>query len=136
MQAARHREEDATLRRHGGKTIEQIPETGSTGLARMGTLDRLGELHGITNKDNILRGGADGDDIGKRDLSRLVDQEIVELLIVLRARKEPGGPGDQRIGRQPRIIIVPGNLDRWIRRQLAVGKLLDRLGGRGGLQAT
>ena len=82
----------------------------------MGALDWLGELHGITNKDHILRGGADGDDIGKRDLSRLVDQEIVELLIVLRARKEPGGPGNQRIGRQPRIIIVPGNLDRWIRR--------------------
>ena len=46
----------------------------------MGALDRLGELHGITNKDNILRGGADGDDISKRDLSRLVDQEIVEFL--------------------------------------------------------
>src|SRR5262245_7451714 len=115
MQAARLREKDPTLRRHGGETAENISETRSAGLTGMGTLDRLRKLHGVADENNVARSSAGRDDIGERNLTCLVDEQIVELLIVLGASKKPGGPGHERTSGQAGIIIVLGDLDRRIR---------------------
>jgi hypothetical protein len=79
-------------------------------------LDRLRELHRIANEHEVASCSTCGNDVGKRDLAGFVHKEVVELLIVLGAREQPGGAGDQWIGRKARILIFGCAIDGRIRR--------------------
>src|SRR3989344_2411733 len=57
----------------------------------MRTLNRLFQLHLITEQDDILRATRNRNGISKRNLSRFVDKKKVELVFPLGNCKEPRG---------------------------------------------
>ena len=61
----------------------------------MGSLRDLGELQRVAEQDERARRGAHRERVGERDLSGLVDEEVVERLVELLAGEQPGGAGDQ-----------------------------------------
>ena len=53
--------------------------------------------------------------------------EMVELLVVLGPREQPGRAGNQRIGLEALIVVLGGCLDGGIDGGFAIGDLLDGL---------
>lgn len=61
------------------------------------SLNRLRELHMVTNEHDVLRAHAPRDNISQANLPRLVDKEIVQCLIEFGTSKKPSRPGDQTV---------------------------------------
>src|SRR6202162_3553950 len=77
----------------------------------MGSLGRLGELHGIADENDVSCRRPHRDQIGERDLPRLVHEEIVKMLVEVVAREQPSGSADHRIGVQPLVLVIGGGLN-------------------------
>jgi hypothetical protein len=61
----------------------------------MRSLRHLRELERVAEQHERPRRRPQRQRIGKRDLARLVDEQVVKLLVELRPREEPGGAGEQ-----------------------------------------
>ena len=72
----------------------------------MYTLNWLRQLHRITHQHDVARGRAGGHDVGQRHLARLVDEQIIELLVVLGSRKQPSSAAHQRVVAEALILVV------------------------------
>jgi len=70
--------ENAEILRYGGLPLQQVFESGKAALSRVRTLDRLAQLHLVTQQDNIMPGGRHGNQIRQRNLPCFVHEEIVE----------------------------------------------------------
>ena len=77
----------------------------------MTPLERLRKLHLVANQDDVPRTNTHRDGVGKRDLSRLIDEQVIELPIEFPSREEPSGPGDQIVSALRRFAVVGRVLD-------------------------
>ena len=84
--------------------VQQVLEAREAGVAGMGALARLGELHLVADQDQVPGREADGDRVGERDLAGLVDEEVVELAIQLRPAEDPGRAADQHAALAERAV--------------------------------
>ena len=97
MQAVGGAEENAELGRDHRVVLEEIHERGATTFAGVGALGRHGELVLVAQQDQVVSRAGHGRDIGERDLARLVDEKVVELVYPLRPREQPWGAGDDSL---------------------------------------
>jgi hypothetical protein len=89
-------------------------------------LSGWGQLHLVANQDDVPRTNAHRRGIRKRDLSRLIDEQVIELLIEFLSREKPSGPGDQIVSALRRFAVVGRILDdRPVQKLLFVRRLLD-----------
>ena len=88
-------EEEPAVLRDRGRVPEEMLEHGHAGALRVDALRDLGELEGIAQEDHVPRGCAHGERVSERDLSGLVDDEVIELPIQLGPREEPGRAGEE-----------------------------------------
>ena len=95
MHAEAALEEDAAVLRDRRGVAEQVLEHGGAGARRMHALGDLGELEGIAEEDQVAGGRAHRERVGEGDLAGLVDHEVVERAVQLRAREEPGRAGEE-----------------------------------------
>jgi len=92
----------------------------------MTALERLRKLHLVANQDDVPRTNTHGDGVGKRDLSRLIDEQVIELLIEFLSGEEPSGPGDQIVSALRRFGVIGRILDdRPVQKLLLVRRLFD-----------
>src|SRR6185437_6854626 len=70
-----------------------MPEHGGVAPAGVRALDNVIELLRVAHEYEVAGCRPHGQRVGERDLTRLVDEEVVERLLVLRAREEPRRPG-------------------------------------------
>ena len=81
------------------------------------------KLHLIADQDHILGAHTHRDRIGERDLTRLVDEQIIELLVQFLSREQPSGPGDQIMSTLRRFAVVGRILDdRAVQKLLLIGR--------------
>src|SRR6185503_6913771 len=83
----------------------QVVESRAAAVARVRTLDRLGELHLVTDQDDRLSGGCHRDQVPEGDLTSLVHEQHVARAAKLVPREEPGGPADDRQGKIDIAVI-------------------------------
>ena len=95
MHPVRCFQKNAALRCDGRFAIEQIVECRIATAPGVYALDRLAQLHLIAEQDQVFGAHAHGDHVGERDLSRFVDEEIVELTPKSRLRQQPSGAGNK-----------------------------------------
>src|SRR6185503_18331592 len=72
-------EEHAESGRNGVFSVEQVLQTGLAGISGMAALGRLAKLHLVAYQNQVLGRESHGDLVGQADLSRLVDEQVVEL---------------------------------------------------------
>ena len=105
-------EEDAAVFRDRRRVSEQVLEHGRAGPGRMHALRDLRELERIAQQDHVAGGRAHRESVRERDLTGLVDHEVVELAIQIldarRARRCRRRAG--RRARHPRRSIRLGSL--------------------------
>src|SRR3546814_6087990 len=99
------REEDTALRGHGCVVLQQMLQTRDAALAGVRSLNRLRQLHLIAHQHDVASGHAHGDDVGEANLSCLVHEEIVERLIVLRPREQPGGARHELMPARDGVVL-------------------------------
>src|SRR5207247_949417 len=78
---------------------------------RMQALAHLRELQRVAEQDDRPRARPDRERVRERNLARLVDEDVVELLVELRTREQPGRPGDQLQPGVVEVVVVAGALD-------------------------
>ena len=88
-------EEEAAILRDRLVLAEQVLEHRGAGAVGMDPLRDLGELERVAEQDERPRRGAHRERVGERDLAGLVDEEVVERLVELLVREQPGGAGDE-----------------------------------------
>ena len=80
---------------HRSRVAEQVREHGARPRRPGATpCDTCASCSGSPSS-TTFRARADRERVGERDLSRLVDEEVVERAVELLAREEPGGAGEE-----------------------------------------
>ena len=92
MHAEAPLEEDAVIFRDGRGVAEKVLEDGGAAARRMHALGHLGELQRIAEENQVAGGRAHGQRVGERHLAGLVDHEVVERAVQLRAEKSHAVP--------------------------------------------
>src|SRR5438105_3372779 len=87
MHSAGQRKENSAFRRNGIVTGKEVLKRGKPALSGMGALNRLGKLHWIADEYDVVRAGSHCNDIGDRDLARLIYKQVVEARVEIDARK-------------------------------------------------
>lgn len=80
---------------NGCCAFEQVLQRRLPRLAWMHALNRLSELHLVAEEHDILGSRGHRDEVGQRNLTRLVDEEVVELVLQLGRGEEPSGACDK-----------------------------------------
>ena len=119
VKSARSAQEDAAVGADSRLRSQQEIQHRQPGLPRMDALNRLSQLHLIPDQNEVPCRGAHRDDVGRGDLSRLVNEQVVQVLVEPLIRKEPRGAGQERC-RQADVIDALGTSN-----QLSV---VDRFG--------
>jgi hypothetical protein len=122
----RHRQEYASLGENRAAPIEEVVEGRESGVAGMHTLNGLGKLHLITNKDDVPCSRSGCDKVRNRYLAGLIDEQMVECLIEFRSREQPGSAADDLRLPKDRIGIVRRRDDHGIIRTFISGRYLFR----------
>jgi hypothetical protein len=104
-------EKDAALGRDRCETIQQMFERRTAGPPWVATLERLRELHLVADQDHIPGAHTHRDRVGERDLARLVDKQVIDLLIQFLSCEQPSGSGDQIVSAVGRFAVVGGVLN-------------------------
>jgi hypothetical protein len=73
------------VRRHGVAIAQDVLQPGDTRPRRVRRLARLRELLRITDQHQVRRGAGHGQDVGQRELPRLVDEQGIRAARELRA---------------------------------------------------
>jgi hypothetical protein len=87
----------------------------------------LRQLERVAKQDEVLRRRPHRQRIGKRDLARLVDEQVVERRVELCAREEPRGAGEQlqlRVEKGLELALVLDQLAGVVMRVLVAGAAL------------
>src|SRR4051794_26998798 len=88
-------EEQALRRWHRRRAAEEVRKRGTLGARWMRALERLVELLRVAEQDEAGTRARHGDDVGERDLPRLVDEQDVHRADHLRRRPQPRRPGGE-----------------------------------------
>jgi hypothetical protein len=78
----------------------------------MNALANLRQLLGISEQDDVSCGRSHRDRVGQRDLSRLIDEEVVQERVDALARELPRGPSDERGTRRVAFFRIEGVFDQ------------------------
>ena len=87
MHSAGHGKENSAFWGDGIVPGKEVLKRGKSTLSGMGALNRLGKLHWIADQNDVLRAGSHCNDIGDRDLARLIYKQVVEARVEIDARK-------------------------------------------------
>ena len=79
MKPPRVVEENAPVRSDRGLVAEQEVQNRQAGLARMDALNRLAELHLVADQHDVASGGPHRNDVRNRNLTGLVDEQVIEM---------------------------------------------------------
>jgi hypothetical protein len=119
-------EEHPAVRWDGRLPHEQVIERRLPGMVRVNALNRLLQLHLVAEEDDVLRAGPHGDEMRHRDLPCLVHEEVVQGLVQLRVREQPGGAGHECSTGSDDRAVVGDVLDHSpVQEALLAGALLD-----------
>ncbi len=105
MHTAGFPEEKAVVRRYHGMhdrgvglaglhVFERVLEDGKPGIAGMGALHGLFELHLVTQKHEVICASSHRHGVGQGHLSGFIDEEKIEYTFPLRPGKEPSRSAD------------------------------------------
>ena len=72
----------------------------------MAPLQRLRKLHLVAHQDHILRTHTHCDPVGERNLSRLIDEQVIKLLVQFLSREEPSGSCNEIVSTLRRFSVV------------------------------
>ena len=89
LHPVRHVQENAVILVDGLSFAEQMLQHGVADVQRLSPLTDLRELGWVAEQHHIFGAGRNRERVGERDLSGLVDEQIVELTGQLLAREQP-----------------------------------------------
>ena len=104
MQPIRALEKEAAVGRHGRLVAEQVAQHRRAAAGRVRPLDHLVELLRVADEHEVPGRRPHRERVGERHLTRLVDEQVVDLLVL--AGEEP-----RRAGRQVGAEALVGVLD-------------------------
>jgi hypothetical protein len=96
-------DEQAPLRRDRRVLLEQVFEHRHACAGRMNRLGNLRELLRITEQNHVARARAHRERVRQRDLTGLVDEQVVERAVHLLAAEQPRGPCQQ-------VVVAAGEV--------------------------
>ena len=86
---------------------EQVLQHRGRGAFWMRPLAHLGQLLGVAEQDDVPSGGREGERVGERDLTRLVDEQVVEALIgAVEAVVPSSAGGEVELGVEDLVVVV------------------------------
>ena len=85
-----HGVEDGRIGPAGVRVLESVLQGGEPGIAGMGALHGLLELHLVTEEDKVLRAPRHGDGVGQRHLAGFINEKEIEGAFPFGPGKEPG----------------------------------------------
>ena len=106
-----------------------MSQRGAVGALRVGALERLVELLRVAEQDEAVGRPRHRDDVGERDLARLVDEQDIDGVGHLRRRPQPRraggqvGPAVVEPGADIGSVLAPG--DTVVDQDLLLLALLD-----------
>src|SRR4051812_39967658 len=88
-------EENSSICGNGSSAFEKVFKARQSGFPRMHALDRLRELHLVTDKNDISCGTGHRNEISKGHLPGLIDDQIVIGLMLILAGEMKDRPADE-----------------------------------------
>jgi len=70
--------EDGRIGQAGVRVLEDVLQGGKSGIARMGALHGLFELHLVAKENKVLRASSHRNSVGQRHLPGFIDEKKVE----------------------------------------------------------
>ena len=124
-------EEEPPVGRHGLVLAEQVRQHREARALGVGALRDLWQLVRVAEENERAGGGADREDVGERELPRLVDEEHVERALgrvdVDRlAGERPRGAGDELVRRVGADVRILRRFDRRDERRLLLVRVPAR----------